>query len=106
MSKAILTLVSIASLLPLSFPGLLRAAELPLPTREPPSVANAPSDCGPCGCVQVTYVRHPELESTYGLGYDPRNFDTSQPYYYWGRIRAYPRYFLNGWTGPSGCWNQ
>src|SRR6516165_8078013 len=40
-----------------------------------PSVQAA--ECGPCGCVRVTYDYHRELESTYGLGFDPRNYDTT-----------------------------
>lgn len=58
--------------------------------------------CGPCGCLGVTYVYHRVLESTYGLNFDPRNYDTSEPHFYWGRMRAWPRYFVEGrpWHGP------
>jgi hypothetical protein len=51
--------------------------------------------CGPCGCLHVSYVYHRELRSTYGLSFDPRNFDQSEPYYYFGRLRAYPRYWVD-----------
>jgi hypothetical protein len=53
---------------------------------------------GPCGCLRVSYVFHRELRSTYGLGFDPRNFDQTQPYYYFGALRAYPRYWVD--IGP------
>jgi hypothetical protein len=36
------------------------------------------------------------LESTYGTAFDPRNDDQTEPHYYWGRVRAYPRYFVDG----------
>jgi hypothetical protein len=49
---------------------------------------------GPCGCLHVSYVFHRELRSTYGLSFDPRNFDQTQPYYYFGALRAYPRYWV------------
>jgi hypothetical protein len=48
-------------------------------------------DCGPCGC--VSYVRHRELRSTYGLRFDQRNFDQTEPYHYYGRMRTYARYW-------------
>jgi len=50
--------------------------------------------CGPCGCLHVGYVYHRELRSTYGLSFDPRNFDQTEPYYHFGRVRAYPRYWV------------
>jgi hypothetical protein len=52
-------------------------------------------ECGPCGCVSVTYDYHRELRSTYGLAFDPRNFDQTQPYYYFGPERAWPRYWCD-----------
>jgi hypothetical protein len=53
---------------------------------------------GPCGCLHVSYVFHRELRSTYGLSFDPRNFDQTEPYYYFGAVRAYPRYWVD--AGP------
>jgi hypothetical protein len=54
--------------------------------------------CGPCGCLHASYAYHRELRSTYGLNFDPRNFDQTQPYYFLGPVRAYPRYWCNaGW---------
>jgi hypothetical protein len=35
------------------------------------------------------------LESTYGIRFDPRSFDTTEPYYFLGRQRAYPRYWVD-----------
>jgi hypothetical protein len=66
----------------LSLPMVATAADL-LPLQ---------ANCGPCGCLEVSYVYHRQLESTYGVGFDPRSFDATEPYYYWGRVRAYPRY--------------
>ena len=51
--------------------------------------------CGPCGCLHVSYTYHRELRSTYGLNFDPRNFDQTQPDYYLGHVRAYPRYWCD-----------
>jgi hypothetical protein len=51
--------------------------------------------CGPCGWLQVSYVYHRELRSTYGLSFDPRNFDQTEPYYHFGPVRAYPRYWVD-----------
>jgi hypothetical protein len=67
-----------------------RAADLGVPG---PRAQEA--ECGPCGCVHVSYDYHRELRSTYGLAFDPRNFDTTQPYYYFGPVRAYPRYWCD-----------
>ena len=52
--------------------------------------------CGPCGCLHVSYVYHRELRSTYGLSFDPRNFDQTEPHYHFGRVQAYPRYWVGG----------
>jgi len=55
----------------------------------------AQEECGPCGCVHVSYDYHRELRSTYGVAFDPRNFDQTQPYYYFGPVRAWPRYWCD-----------
>src|SRR5262249_12097229 len=47
-------------------------------------------DCGCCGCLVVTHVRHPQLAMTYGWQLDPRRRE--EPHYYWGSVRAFPRY--------------
>ena len=85
--------VTAASLLPA--PGSAVAAEL-----LPPAVAHVRYQhtvrwYGPCGCLHVSYVYHRELRSTYGLRFDPRNFDQTEPYYHFGPIRAYPRYWVD-----------
>lgn len=77
----------------------LKAADLNIP----PRAASAGPQCGPCGCQRVTYVYHRSLESTYGLNFDPRNYDQTEPHYYFGRLRAYPRYFVDGGPGPGPC---
>jgi hypothetical protein len=66
----------------------------------PPAVAHlrhqyASPYCGLCGCLHMSYVYHRELRSTYGLSFDPRNFDQTEPYYHFGRVRAYPRYWVD-----------
>jgi hypothetical protein len=53
------------------------------------------SCCGLCGCLHASYVYHRELRSTYGLSFDPRNFDQTEPYYHFGALRAYPRYWVD-----------
>ena len=76
------------------------AADLSVPPAVAPA-AGAPR-CGPCGCLGVAYVYHRSLESTYGVDFDPRNYDQTVPHYYFGRVRAYPRYFVDGATkAPS-----
>jgi hypothetical protein len=70
------------------------AAEAPLPP--PVARAHRSASCGPCGCLHVGVQYHRVLESTYGTAFDPRNDDQTEPYYYWGRVRAYPRYFVDG----------
>jgi hypothetical protein len=73
-------------------PALSVAADLQAlaPTRQ------APQCCGTCGCLQVTHVWHRELRTTYGAGFDPRNYDTTEPHYYFGPVRSYPRYWVSG----------
>jgi len=67
--------------------GSVRAADLGVLG---PGVQAA--ECGPCRC-HVTYAYHPQLETTYGVGFDPRNFDTTEPHYYYGPVRAWPHYW-------------
>jgi hypothetical protein len=66
-----------------------------------PRIAGQQLDCGQCGCLRVDYVYHRQLESTYGIGFDPRNYDETQPHYYFGPIRAYPRYSLEDCPIPA-----
>ena len=79
--------------------GSLEAADLQTPPR-----AVRPAYCGPCGCLQVAYVYHRALLSTYGTGFDPRNYDATEPHYYFSRtMHAYPRYFVDGVPVPDQC---
>ena len=72
----------------------LSAAELAVPSAH--AHFRGAANCGPCGCLSVVFDYHRELRSTYGLVFDPRNYDATEPHYYFGPIRAYPRYFING----------
>jgi hypothetical protein len=78
----------------LAVPVSAVAAELPLPGVGHVHHHRAAPYCGPCGCLHVGYVYHRELRSTYGLSFDPRNFDQTEPYYHFGATRAYPRYWV------------
>jgi hypothetical protein len=95
---ALLVAVTAATLA--AWTGLAKAADLP--ARVAPA---AEAQCGPCGCLRVTYATHRELRSTYGAGFDPRNFDESTPYFYFGAMRRYPRYSVDGAIGPGYCVN-
>jgi hypothetical protein len=77
----------------IAMPSSATAAELTVPPPAP-RVHHA-EECGPCGCVRVSYDYHRELRSTYGLAFDPRNFDQTQPYYYFGAVRPYPRFWCD-----------
>jgi hypothetical protein len=93
MSALLVGIVTAAGVLPVPVSAV--AAEL-----VPPAVARvhhhrAAPYCGACGCLHVSYVYHRELRSTYGLSFDPRNFDQTEPYYHFGPVRAYPRYWVD-----------
>lgn len=92
MYRSMLALGGVAVALVLASPAPLKAAELVVPH----GAYVRPAYCGPCGCLTVRYVYHRQLETTYGASFDPRNFDTTEPYYYFGPVRRYPRYFVNG----------
>ena len=85
-------------------PPVLRAAELEVA----PAIGHAQTraavgcDCG-CGDLRVARVYHRESLATYGLGFDPRNDDPTQPHYYFGRLRAYPRYYVSGRSIDGRC---
>lgn len=100
MLRAILVLGAVTAIFIGSLGTPLGAADLAVPR----GVARAQLGpyCGPCGCLRVTYVRHRALESTYGLSYDPRNYDGTEPHYYLGPVRSYPRYTVEGCADP-GC---
>jgi hypothetical protein len=69
------------------------------------AVKAAPADtgqqCGYCGCLHVSFDRHRGVESTYGLDFDPRNFDQTEPYFYLGKVRTYPQYWVDGQCPPG-----
>jgi hypothetical protein len=93
MSKPIVSLgaVTVLAIVGLAAaPVCATAADLLYPRHHNPAIG-----CGPCGCLHVSYVYHRELESTYGPGFDPRDFDQTEPYYYLGRMRAYPRFWVD-----------
>jgi hypothetical protein len=75
---------------PGAFLGTASAAELAVAPRVA-AVAPAVTQCGcRCGCLAVTYVRHRQLEMSYGYLLDPRQRD--EPRYFWGRTRNFARY--------------
>jgi len=96
MSKHLLALGSAAALFVI-FNGPISAAELEVPLY--PHRVHA-ADCGPCGCPHVVWVRHRDIRQTYGTGFDPRNYDETEPHFYLGPVRAYPRYIVDG-VGPG-----
>lgn len=100
MSRSTLVLAAVAAIV-LVWSGPLRAADLAV-GRAP--IVTDPAACGPCGCLTVTYVYHRELRSTYGIGFDPRNYDETRPHYFFGAVRPYPRYAVVGGTG--GEWGH
>jgi hypothetical protein len=105
MLRSAFGIATLAGLFVLAPSGLLPAAEMAVPPEEAPAAMGPPSqNCGPCGCLQVTYVYHPELRTTYGTGFDPRNYDTQEPHYYLGPVRAYPHFFVDGMpVGGGSC---
>jgi len=97
MAKAMISalLLGMAAAAVPSLPNSAGAAELLGPPPVHARHHHAAPWCGPCGCLHVDYDYHRELRSTYGLSFDPRNFDQTQPYYYFGPVRAYPRYWCD-----------
>ena len=67
MSRTMMTLGGIAGAIVLALPCSLGAAELLAPSQ----AARAEPNCGPCGCLSVTYIYHRDLQSTYGLRLRP-----------------------------------
>ena len=102
-TKSLLALGGIVGTIMLTLSSSLSATELRSPSNINYAVIGAPAYCGPCGCLRVAYAYHPELRSTYGLRFDPRNYDTTEPRYYFGRVRAYPRYYIDGLVAHGSC---
>ena len=94
MSKPLLAALLLAAATGLmGLPSSAMATELAVAPSTPR--VHQVEECGPCGCVHVSYDYHRELRSTYGVAFDPRNFDQTQPYYYFGPVRAYPRFWCD-----------
>jgi len=94
MSKPILSALVAGMVAALGVPALsssASAADLPVPAHR----HAAAHDCGSCGCLHVTYEYHRSLASTYGIGFDPRSYDQTEPHYYFGTVHAYPRYWVS-----------
>jgi hypothetical protein len=89
MARALLAIATISIGVLASLASSL-AADLPVNRRVAQQEA-----CGPCGCLRVDFDYHRELRSTYGAGFDPRNYDETQPHYYFGAMRPYPRYSVD-----------
>lgn len=98
MSRSMLMLAAAGAFVQL-LTGPAGAADMTMPG----GIVRGPLDCGPCGCLTITYVHHRELRSTYGIGFDPRNFDETEPHYYFGAMRAFPRYYVGGVPVPHQC---
>jgi len=92
-SALLVSMATAAGAVTLAIPAA--AADLAVPA------AQAARWCPRCGCLRVTYVHHRVLGSTYGIAYDPRNYDQTEPHYYYGPVRAYPRYFVEAAAPPE-----
>jgi hypothetical protein len=99
MSKSLLALAAGVVLYSVGFSEAVKAADRDLPRRARAERYRAVEPyCGCCGCLNVTYDRHRELRTTFGTHFDPRNYDQTEPHYYFGPVRAYPQY----WTERGG----
>jgi hypothetical protein len=74
--------------------AITSAAELELPRAAAHWPHYRRAACWDCCCLRVRYVRHRQVESTYGTGFDPRNYDQTQPRFYLGHSRTYARYWV------------
>jgi len=103
MSKWLMGLAAVAMVCAMAPPRAAEAADLPLSKRVAHAL-HARSGCvveSQCGCLRVAYDYHRELQSTYGIGFDPRNYDQTQPIFHLGPVRAYPRYWLDPAPGEA-----
>jgi hypothetical protein len=46
-----------------------------------------------CGPPWAVTVYHRDLRETYGAGFDPRNYDQTEPHFYFGPVHRYVRYY-------------
>ena len=104
MTRSWLAVGGIVGTIMLTFPSLLSATEISVRSHTHYAGNGAPVYCGPCGCLRVAYTYHPELRSTYGLDFDPRKYDTTEPHFYFGPVRAYREYYVDGFPAPGSCW--
>lgn len=70
----------------------VRAADIASPREV---AASRIKHCDVCGCLRTYYVHHRALLSTYGANFDPNNYDFTEPRYFYGPERPYPRYSLD-----------
>jgi len=64
------------------------AADRLIPGRASETYRHYSGDCR-CGPPVVAYVYHRDLRQTYGTGFDPRNYDETEPHYYFGPVRRH-----------------
>lgn len=93
MLKPIMMAVLAGLTIAISGSRVVLGAELQIPPAAHAHQYQEAHTCGPCGCLHVTWTYHRVLLSTYGIGFDPRNFDTAQPYFHYGAVRAYPHFW-------------
>jgi hypothetical protein len=94
MSKRLWALAVGAALCSVGLSDVIKAADRDVPRRTRAGhYRTVEPYCGCCGCVNVTFEYHRELRTTFGTHVDPRNYDQTEPHYYFGRVRAYPQYW-------------
>lgn len=75
------------------------AADYPVYSKERLASDYEP-ECGRCGCLIVTTVRHREMRMAFpSASFDPRERD--EPNYFHGGMKTYKRYGRS--TGPAAC---
>lgn len=97
MAKSFVAVAAAAAISLVTLSNAVKAADREVPRRAA-AAHSRPIYCGCCGCLHVRYDHHRELLSTYGTHFDPRNYDQTEAHYYFGGMRAYPRY----WTDYGG----
>ena len=89
MFKLPVSLIAIAVTCAVAAPSSARAADLPYRHRAAEEPARRMD--GICPCYTYT-VRHKVLLSTYGTDLDPRNYDFTEPHYFFGGVKTFRRY--------------